>query len=77
MKRIVVLLTVVALMMVMVALSVAPAFAAWEGACRTGGFTTSVQTAYDASKDRNGDNVVCYTLKGANQNYIAYDNRQA
>jgi hypothetical protein len=71
---------VVALMVGMLAMSVAPAFAAWDaenGACRTNGHLTTVQTAYDASKDRNGDGYVCFTLKGPSQNYVAYDNRQA
>jgi hypothetical protein len=78
MKRILVLLSVVTLMVVMLAMSVVPAFAAWDaegGACRTGGILTTVQGPYDASKDRNGDNFICITLKGPNQNYIAYDAR--
>jgi hypothetical protein len=69
-------LTVVALMMVMLAMSVAPAFAGWEAnGCRTGSFVSSVYSDYERAKDRNGDTFICYDLKGNNQNYVVYDNR--
>jgi len=77
MKRILGLVTVVALMMVMLAMAVAPAFAAWEGACRTG--STLVDTgpgdpfAFVDSKDRNNDDHVCFFVGGDHAHY--YDNR--
>jgi hypothetical protein len=78
MRRIVVLMTVVALMVGMLAMSVAPAFAAWDaegGQCRTNGHLTTVQGPYDQSKDRNGDGWIRVTLKGPNLTYFAYDTR--
>jgi len=76
MKRILVLLSVVALMVVMLAMSVAPAFAAWEAnGCRTGGslYGRVVPGSFEASKDRNGDEFVCYISKGSKT--LFYDNR--
>ena len=37
-KRIIVLMAVAALMVTMLAMSVSPAFAAWDGPCREGAF---------------------------------------
>jgi hypothetical protein len=77
-KRIAMLLSVVALMVVMMAMSVAPAFAAWDaegGQCRTGdGITTVGSYPPFVKLDRNGDGAVCETL--SNQGvYRHYDNR--
>ena len=77
MRRMVMLLSVVALMVVMVAMSVAPAFAAWDaenGACRTGSYLSYIGNStseYHHKVDRNDDNYVCYS---PSQNRI-YDNR--
>ena len=72
MKRILVLVTVVALMVVMTAMSVAPAFAAgWgENGCRNDDilFVATVQTV---SKDRNQDGFVCEHFGSAT---LLYDN---
>jgi hypothetical protein len=74
-KRILVLLSVVALMVVMLATSVAPAFAAWTGAdgqCRGDGVLIEVPdpadpedpiAAFLMKKDRNEDGVVCRELR--------------
>jgi len=67
MKRIVVLLTVVALMVAMLAMIVAPAFAAWDvegGQCRTGATLVPVDPRLPGvvEKDSNGDLKVCSTL---------------
>jgi len=81
MKRIVMLLSVVALMVVMLAMSVAPAFAAWEAnGCRTGGslYGVVVPGTFEASKDRNGDGYVCYISNDTPQGFARthyYDNR--
>ena len=79
MKRILVLLTVVALMVAMMAMSVAPAFAVWEGACRTGATLVDTgpgsQFAFADVKDRNNDDRVCFFVSGDHAHY--YDNRQA
>ncbi len=61
-KRIVALLTAVALMVVMLAMSVAPAFAAKEAYnCRLSDkFTTEVRfVSPGISLDRNGDGIFC------------------
>jgi hypothetical protein len=80
MRRIVVLLTVVAMMVGMLAMSVAPAFAAWDaqgGQCRTGDTligTNGVPRLIE--KDRNGDQQLCLTHRGpAGVNLSFYDNR--
>ena len=76
-----VLITVVALMVVMLAMSVAPAFAASEGPCRTGGFLYYYIGSGDQSLpriDRNDDGYVCATLSKPNDplsDYRYYDNR--
>ena len=60
-KRIMVLMAVAALMMTMLAMSVAPAFAKWDvanGACRTGSFLyyiTGTGDPYLLKANRNGD----------------------
>ena len=80
MRRILVLLSVVALMVVMLATSVAPAFAAWTGAggqCRGDGVLIEVDPA-DMKKDRNEDGFVCRELRpvgGNRQLLVIYDNR--
>ena len=76
MKRILVLLSVVALMVVMLAMSVAPAFAAWEAnGCRTGAHISSVFSAEERAIDRNGDTFICIILQGPQQTQHNYDNR--
>ena len=63
MKRMVAMSTVAALMVVMVAMSVAPAFAAWDaenGQCRTGGRLTPTGTnSILQALDQNNDGQVC------------------
>ena len=78
MRRMVMLLSVVALMVVMMAMSVAPAFAAWDaenGACRTGGHLLYLpyNTTYPPylKADRNDDFLLCVS---PSQTRI-YDNR--
>jgi hypothetical protein len=82
MNRFLMLLTVVALMMVMLAMSVTPAFAAWNPAtgCREGDPLFPAQTpglqAIDGKYTE--DDQVCISLVGANGNnphYNFYDNR--
>ena len=79
MKRIMVLMAVAAQMVVMLATTVAPAFAAWDaegGQCRTGagGITTVGSYPPFVKLDRNDDGTVCY--KVSNQGvYRYYDNR--
>jgi hypothetical protein len=85
-KRILVLLSVVALMVVMLAMSVVPAFAAWDP--MTGCKTDDVAMALSEfpqptppsimKKDRNGDDVVCVSSRqigGERIRLIVYDNR--
>jgi hypothetical protein len=78
MRRMVMLLSVVALMVVMMAMNVAPAFAAWDaqgGQCRTGdGITTVGSYPPFVKLDRNGDGAVCYTVSDRGV-YRHYDNR--
>ena len=66
MKRILLLLSVVAIMMVMLATSIAPAFAAWVGPCRAGDFEVIIsrlsppeEQVKASAKDRDGDGFVC------------------
>jgi hypothetical protein len=75
MKRIMALLTVVALIMVMVALSAAPAFAAWNPAtgCRTGSFPIGPSTEYQFAVDQNQNGIVCEVIHGTRAHY--YDDR--
>ena len=76
-KRILVLMSVVALMLVMVAMSVAPAFAAWAGPCRTGDQLVPVRTPKAQKSDRNGDTFVCQAHRGPEGTKVGfYDNRQ-
>jgi hypothetical protein len=85
-----VLLSVVALMVVMRATSVAPAFAAWTGAdgqCRGDGVLLEVPdpadpedpiAAFLMKKDRNEDGFVCRELRpvgGGRLLVVVYDNR--
>ena len=76
-KRIVMLLTVVALMVGMLAMSVAPAFAAWDaenGACKTGSNLLYIQgetDPYYLKVDRNNDWLLCFSPS----NNRLYDNR--
>jgi hypothetical protein len=80
-KRIMVLMAVAALMVTMLAMSVAPAFAAWDGPCREGDFPyyhlgSGNQTALRI--DRNDDGFVCATLSKPNDplsDYRYYENR--
>jgi hypothetical protein len=84
MKRILVLLSVVALMVAMLAMSVAPAFAAWDaanGQCRTGGRLTPTGTnSILQDLDQNNDGQVCavQTSTGGTGGHAKtqfYDNR--
>ena len=60
MRRILVLLTVVALMVVMLAMSVAPAFAAKDAFnCRLSDKFTTTPQFNSQAPDRNGDGVWC------------------
>ena len=79
MRRMVLLLSVVALMVVMMAMNVAPAFAAWDaegGQCRTGagGITTVGSYPPFVKLDRTGDGIVCYKVSDQGV-YRYYDNR--
>ena len=81
-KRILVLLAMVALMVVMLAMSVGPAFAAWTGAggqCREGGVLIGLESPAPPSlekKDHNGDNFVCREVRLGNKIHVSiYDNR--
>ena len=82
MRRILVLLSVVALMVVMLAMSVAPAFAAWtgaDGACRGDDFLVTIGTfPPQVKKDKNGDLLVCDDERRNGQGIYSfyYDNRQ-
>ena len=60
MRRIMVLLTVVALMMVMLAMGVAPAFA-HSDACTGKGILTS--TSPGANGDKDGDGWICFNSR--------------
>jgi hypothetical protein len=80
MRRMVMLLSVVALMVVMMATSVSPAFAAWYETshpgvlCRTGGYPLYVVGETDplyVQTNHNGDAWLCY---GPSNNRL-YDNR--
>jgi hypothetical protein len=80
-KRILVLLSVVALMVVMLAMSVAPAFAKWEtegpsAGCRTQGVLVPDRFPPDLSPDgkRSDDNSICESESGSGLIHI-YDNR--
>jgi len=79
-KRIVLLLSVVALMVVILAMSVAPAFAAWDPrtGCREGDMLVEVERLPPdlASVDgkRTDDEFVCASLSG-HQRLHVYDNR--
>ena len=79
-KRVAILLSVVALMVVMMAMSVAPAFAAWTaqgGQCREGasGITTTGSYEPFVKLDRNGDGALCYEESNRSGGYRYYDNR--
>ncbi len=64
-KRIAMLVTVVALMMVMLAMTVAPAFARWEtNGCRTGSSPTTPENEIQAAIDKNGNAVICVVVHG-------------
>jgi hypothetical protein len=74
MRRIVMLLSVVALMAVMVAISVAPAFAAWEAnGCRTGSFLVTPENESQAAIDKNLNGTICFVVHGDRAHY--YDDR--
>jgi len=81
MRRILVLVSVVALMVVMLAMSVAPAFAAWTGAggaCRGDDFLFPTGTFEPlVKKDKNGDGLVCDDERQSNNRIYSfyYDNR--
>jgi len=81
MRRILVSLTVVALMVVMLAMSVAPAFAAWTGeggACKGDDFLVTIGTfPPQVKKDKNGDGLVCDDERRNGQGIYSfyYDNR--
>ena len=82
-ERILVLMSVVALMVVMVAMSVAPAFAAWDaagGQCRTGGnlyFIQGTGDPYLLKLNRNSDQYLCYAYSNnpSSTDFRFYDNR--
>jgi hypothetical protein len=85
MRRILVLLSVVALMVVMLAMSVTPAFAAWDaegGQCRTGDRLLETFGLPSLDKtDKNNDGYYCQHARvkekgGTTTTYISnYDNR--
>ena len=81
-KRILMMLSVVALMVVMLAMSVAPAFAAWTGAggaCKGDDFLFPTGTFPPlVKKDKNGDGLVCNDERRNGQGIYSfyYDNRQ-
>jgi hypothetical protein len=84
MRRILVLLSVVALMVVMLAMSVAPAFAAWTGAggaCKGDDFLWPTDSYPPlVKKDKNGDGWLCDDERQSNRlgTYsFYYDNRPA
>jgi hypothetical protein len=69
-KRILVLLTMMALMIVMLAMSVAPAFATWDASgCRSGSLLVSVTDETQAAKDKNNNDFVCQVLRAQRVNY--------
>jgi hypothetical protein len=77
-KRILVLLSVVALMVVMLATSVAPAFAAWNPATGCRGtdsliFAEGIPEAESVNGKRTADPYVCSHRTGSGFNF--YDNR--
>ena len=87
MKRIAMLLSVVALMAVMMAMSVSPAFAAWNetvvsgvycrmGAGGDGGYGITTVGSYPpfVKLDRNGDGWVCYEYS-VERGYHFYEDR--
>jgi hypothetical protein len=78
-KRFLMLLTVVALMVVMVAMAVAPAFAAWNPAtgCREGDTLFPAQTPrLQEIGGRKTDDQVCLTHRGHEGTKLGfYDNR--
>jgi hypothetical protein len=80
MRRILVMLSVVALMVVMLAMSVAPAFAGWEtggtdAGCRFGDlkFPDTIPGAEGVDGKRSDDGHVC--VKRTNGGVKIYDNR--
>ena len=77
-KRILLLLSVVALMVVMLAMSVAPAFAGWEAnGCRTGDVLAPDRLPPQfPSPDgkRSDDNLICESELGSGRVHF-YDNR--
>jgi len=80
MRRSMMFLTVVALMMVMVAMSVAPAFARWETSgdsqgCRTGSLLVSY--TYSPEDNKNADMFVCQIRRESGNfvRFVYYDNR--
>jgi hypothetical protein len=81
MRRILVLLSVVAMMVVMLAMSVAPAFAAKDASnCRLSDkFTTTAQPIPPGrSPDRNGDGIICVYISNEDPADIRFaDNHPA
>jgi hypothetical protein len=80
MRRILVLLIVVALMMVMLAMSVAPAFAKWEttgpgAGCRTGSFKTGTFNPETEAIDKNRNGLICEVVRGPRLHF--YDDKKA
>ena len=81
MKRILVVLSVVALMVVMLAMSVAPAFAAWEGnGCRTGDPLVPSAGVLGVDGKSTSDGLICqarhaYGPGGVYVHVSYYDNR--
>jgi hypothetical protein len=75
-KRILVLLSVVALMVVMLATSVAPAFAAWDPVtgCRGVDPLVSAENAPGVDGKRTADGMVCSNRIGSGFKF--YDNRE-
>jgi hypothetical protein len=85
-NRVVLLVTMGALMVGMLAMSVAPAFAAWDPmtGCKTGDGVAIALSEFPQptppsviKKDRNGDGFVCRGFGGRDDTrLVLYDNRQ-
>jgi hypothetical protein len=80
-KRILVLLSVVALMVVMLAMSVAPAFAGWApSGCKFGDFLIvnppPGSEAASVNGERTADSFVCQSLPVTKKGPKYYDNRE-
>jgi hypothetical protein len=62
-KKIAVLFAAAMMMVVMLAMSAAPAFAKWEAdGCRSGSLLIPATDEFEANKDRNNNGLVCFHL---------------